>query len=451
MPDGMGGRGKDKETMKTKFMNTAATALSALALFATTDARAGTVDLSTKTTGYITQNDGDVLTGTMTDYGVYISNGHTVTFSNVVISCDSYCVQCGGSATIILADGTENTLTVTGDKYSAICIGGGGTTLTIKGEAAGTGVLNATGTEGCAAIGGGFRAPDGGNIVIEGGVITAQGGERGAGIGGGRDSICGDITILGGTVTATGGAYGAGIGSGGKGNGNNTPSGCGDIIISGGTVTATGGKGAAGIGSGGKNWQNGTMTRAVYCGDITISKTVTKVTAKRGADGYYPNLTLIPAFIGAGIAEDPKGNVPTCGTVSIAPELTDTTIGGTRILEGAAPVLSGYAAWAADNGVTGAWNEKSDGVYNVFRYAFDVPSGTAGTQITNIVVEGNTAVVLTPAMKHSEGVTVSVVESSDVAGASVSATKPLDATGTNTFTVGTATSRFYRLSATLTE
>ena len=54
MPDGMGGRGKDKETMKTKFMKMAAMALSALALFATADARAATVDLSTKTTGYIT-------------------------------------------------------------------------------------------------------------------------------------------------------------------------------------------------------------------------------------------------------------------------------------------------------------------------------------------------------------------------------------------------------------
>jgi hypothetical protein len=113
-------------------------------------------------------------------------------------------------------------------------------------------------------------------------------------------------------------------------------------------------------------------------------------------------------------------------------------------------VQSGFAAWAADNG-KGAWNEKSDGVYNVFRYVFDVPSGNAGAQITNIVVEGGTAMVLTPEVKNSEGVTVSVVESSNVAGTNVTSTKPLDATGTNTFTVGTATSRFYRLSATLTE
>ncbi len=437
--------------MKGKMTKMAATALSALALFATAGARAEIVDLSTKTTVYTAQ-DNDVLTGTTTD-GVEINDGAKVTFDGVSISCGGYCVKCLGSATIILADGTTNTLTVSSGKYSAICIGGEGTTLTIKGGTAGTGVLNATaGAEG-AGIGGGFWTTPHGNIVIEGGDITAQGGERGAGIGVARDSICGDITISGGTVTATGGAFGAGIGSGGKGGDPDIGTGCGDITISGGTVTATGGKGAAGIGSGGKNWQNGTMTRAVFCGDITIAETVTKVTATRGADGYYPGLTLIPAIIGAGIAEDPNGNAPTCGTVSIAPELTITEAnnGSTWIIEKGGAAQSGYAAWAADNGVTGAWNEKSDGVYNVFRYAFDVPSGTAGTQITNIVVEGNTAVVLTPEVKNSEGVTVSVVESSNVAGTNVTSTKPLDATGTNTFTVGTATSRFYRLSATLTE
>ena len=125
-----------------------------------------------------------------------------------------------------------------------------------------------------------------------------------------------------------------------------------------------------------------------------------------------------------------------------------TTLRG--LSKGGGAAQSGYAAWAADNG-KGAWDEKSDGVYNVFRYVFDVPSGTAGTQITNIVVAGGTAVVMTPAVKNSEGVAVSVVESSDVAGASVKTTKPLDAAGTNTFSIGNDTSRFYRLSATLTE
>ena len=434
----------------TRKMTIMAMALSALMLFAATGARAEVVDIS-KLKSSFDLRDGDVLTGTTTK-GLWIADGLTLTFSDVNISCDSYCVQCSGSATIILADETVNTLVCTGDG-AAINAGTNTTTLTIRGGAAGTGVLNATGGGYGAGIGGGGSNSGRtcGNIVIEGGVITAQGGERSAGIGGDSDAICGDITILGGTITATGGEWGAGIGSGGKAF-DNVPTGCGNIIISGGTVTATGGKGAAGIGSGGKNWQNGTMTRAVFCGDITIAETVTKVTAKRGADGFYPGLTLIPAIIGAGIAEDPYGNAnaPTCGTVTVAPELSDTTTGDTRIIERGA-VLSGYAAWAADNG-KGEWNEKSDGVYNVFRYVFDVPTGNAGAQITNIVVEGGTAKVMTPKTKNTEGVTVWVVESSDVAGAFATKTNVLDAAGTNTFTIGNdATHRFYRLSATLTE
>lgn len=91
------------------------------------------------------------------------------------------------------------------------------------------------------------------------GKLTATGGDRQAGIGGGGAG--GTITINGGTVIATGGDVahdssgtpyppGAGIGGGGGGAGGN-------IIISGGTVTATGGSGegwtAAGIGNGGDN------------------------------------------------------------------------------------------------------------------------------------------------------------------------------------------------------
>ena len=284
--------------------------------------------------------------------------------------------------------------------------------------------------------------------MIEGGVITAQGGERSAGIGGDGNAICGDITILGGTITATGGAFGAGIGSGGK-DGYDT--GCGNITISGGTVTATGGGGAAGIGSGGRG-PPGNYPGATSCGDITIAATVTKVTA-RGPIYYYPLSS------GATYPFPPKATIgagydATCGTVSIAEGLTVTKTDNdtTWIIEGSGAVQSGYAAWAADNG-KGAWDEKSDGVYNVFRYVFDAPSGNAGAQITDIVVEGGTAIVVTPEVKHLDGVTVLVVESSDVAGKTVLSTKPLVEAGTNTlFTIdANATNRFYRLSATLTE
>ncbi|MBQ9432385.1 MAG: hypothetical protein IJU44_12630 [Kiritimatiellae bacterium] len=53
---------------------------------------------------------------------------------------------------------------------------------------------------------------------------------------------------------------------------------------------------------------------------------------------------------------------------------------------------------------------------------------------------------------NSEGVTVTVVETSDVAGATVTRTQDIDPTGRTTFVKdATATSRFYRLSAAVAE
>ena len=85
------------------------------------------------------------------------------------------------------------------------------------------------------------------------GSLTAEGGEDGAGIGGGYESGAGNIEITGGTVEAVGGEGAAGIGGGVYGPGH-------DIEISGGKVSATGGDanknlessrtGAAGIGDG---------------------------------------------------------------------------------------------------------------------------------------------------------------------------------------------------------
>ena len=82
------------------------------------------------------------------------------------------------------------------------------------------------------------------------GSLTAEGGDGGAGIGGGYESGAGNIEITGGTVEAVGGEGAAGIGGGVYGPGR-------DIEISGGKVSATGGSysgdprpGAAGIGDG---------------------------------------------------------------------------------------------------------------------------------------------------------------------------------------------------------
>ena len=108
-----------------------------------------------------------------------------------------------------------------------------------------------------------------------------------------------------------------------------------------------------------------------------------------------------------------------------------------------------YETWAAANGITGAWNETSGGIYNVFRYVFNMTSGYAG--ITGIEVGESNVLITTPAVANSDGVTVSVVESSDVAGETVTATKAVDASGSTEFTKSAETPRFYRLSATMAE
>ena len=94
--------------------------------------------------------------------------------------------------------------------------------------------------EGNAGIGGDVQQ-SGDTITINGGEITANGGDNGAGIGGGSASSGGIITINGGTIATTGGNLGAGIGSLGAG---------GTIEINGGDITATGGNLGAGIGGG---------------------------------------------------------------------------------------------------------------------------------------------------------------------------------------------------------
>ena len=231
----------------------------------------GVVDLS-KVTSDITLLDGDVVMGTLEgNHQVLIADNATVWLAGVTInSTEHAAIGCLGSATIILEDGTTNTLT-TGARYNAaLHAGPDNTTLTIQGN---TGKLTATATAlYSAGIGGGYNyySHKCGNITIEGGIIEASGRTGGAGIGSSDWSTCGTITITGGNVTATGGWDAAGIGGGAfyycatfEG-----------IIISGGTVTATGGNGAAGIGNGCDDKDAGH--------NVTITNGITKVIARKG-------------------------------------------------------------------------------------------------------------------------------------------------------------------------
>ncbi len=141
----------------------------------------------------------------------------------------------GNNVNLILADGAK--LTVNGgigvDENN---------TLTIYAQQGGSGKLVANGASDHAGIGG--QNLKCGDIVINGGTVTATGGKYGAGIGGGYDGAGGNVTINGGTVVAMGGTAGAGIGGGSNRSG-------GKVTINGGIVTATGGAyGGAGIGGG---------------------------------------------------------------------------------------------------------------------------------------------------------------------------------------------------------
>ena len=238
-------------------------------------------------TGDYTANDGETLKGTLAkNVKVSIADGATVTLDGVTINGTNEWglfwagITCLGDATIILKDGTTNTVKGFYNSYPGVFVPSG-KTLTING----TGSLNASSNGRGAGIGGVYDGASCGNIVIANGNITAVGGADAAGIGGAQYGTCGYITISGGTVNATGGDYAAGIGC-------PDDCSCGTITISGGTVIAQGGGDGAGIGSGFLG----------SCGDIEITAGVTSVTATKGSS--------LAQSIGAGF----NGS---CGTVTI--------------------------------------------------------------------------------------------------------------------------------------
>ena len=131
----------------------------------------------------------------------------------------------------------------------------------------------------CAGIGstgvGGWGTTYCGTITVNGGKITAAGGEDGAGIGGGESSHGGVITINAGEVTAVGGMNAAGIGGGDAGNSGN-------ITINGGTVNAKGGVASAGIGAG----FNGNGEFITINGGIVTAKSISTGAGIGGGEKY---------------------------------------------------------------------------------------------------------------------------------------------------------------------
>ena len=265
------------------------------------------IDISTLTEDFVAQ-DGDVLSGTLANnVKISIAAGASVWLNGVTIVNTSGTAKkwagltCAGDATINLVDGTTNTV----HGFYKACPGiycPKDYTLTINGN---TGALTAScydvETEAAAGIGSGdcpgYRGC--GNIIINGGHITAIGSMNAAGIGSAEFCSCGDITINGGYVEASSWDYCPGIGSGCSYSASATL--CGDILIAGGTVIATGGGSAPGIGSG---LTEGSSSVKSICGTVTITADITSVTAIRGADS--------PDVIGT--AEE-KGGDSQCGVI----------------------------------------------------------------------------------------------------------------------------------------
>lgn len=280
-------------------------------LLVTSTAFATTHDLSALT-GDLTAEDGDVLTGTLDGesqpYKISIAAGATVTLNDATISGvdeNAYKwagITCLGDCNIILADGSENVVKGFYYNYPGIYVPEN-STLTIDGD----GLLNASSNEQGAGIGCGQEMSCG-NIVINGGTITANAknssvgnwGSFAAGIGGAYGANCGNITINGGSVSAHGGSSGAGIGAGYKGS-------VGTITINGGEVIAESRACAPGIGLGYTMDGDSPICEAIVIGDGA------KVTAKGTFyDGSCSNKARRYSI---GIAPG-EGN-PTIGSITI--------------------------------------------------------------------------------------------------------------------------------------
>ncbi len=237
---------------------------------------------STSTTNTVTINAEAGATAEVTLDGVNIDTSQTSEAAisttgegNVTIELDNTNTIKSGANHAGLEKNSSGELTITDTDNDGILnatggnegagIGGGangnGSDITIEG-----GEVTATGGIFAAGIGGGVNG-NGSNITIEDSTVIANGGASGpvfgggggAGIGGGYKGSGSSITIEDSMVTATGGILAAGIGGGAYGNGSG-------ITITGGEVTATGGTNGAGIG-GGANSDGSNVT--ITDGEVT--------------------------------------------------------------------------------------------------------------------------------------------------------------------------------------
>ena len=341
----------------------------------------------------VTQGGGDavedsapVITGSSQDNTLTINaekdQTASVTLSGVSIDVSSAgkaAVSTTGEGNVSIELDGDSTLK-SGEDHAGLEKNNGGS-LTIADEDK-NGKLTAEGGDWGAGIGGGDEG-NGNNIAISGGEVTAiSGGEvtaidgvEGAGIGGGAGGNGNNITISGGEITAIGGDSGAGIGGGNNGNGS-------DITISGGEVTAIGdgdGDGGAGIGGG----YNGNGS------DITISGGEIKAIGGWGGAGIGGGPNGVDYNNGNGSDITISG-----GEVKAIGGVEGAGIGGGMGGKGKYITVSGVAKLKVQGGVEDEYHGAGAGIGDGGSNAAD-GSHLGGSPVPGAEVEPDTSGLLT--------------------------------------------------------
>lgn len=438
------------------------------------------VDLSTLNGDFVLQ-DKAVATGALAEnVKVSIADGATITLRDATINGEndkSYTwagISCEGNATIIL----EGSNTVKGfyEDYPGIHVPEN-KTLTIRGD----GSLDASSNGWAAGIGAG-RGIHCGNIVIDGGSINAVGGEYSAGIGGASKGNCGNITITRNvtSVCATRGPY----------NSHSIGAGSGSV----GTVTIGGVEGAISISPFVYKPWNGNLD--TLDGDATVANgTIVTGTLdggyaiylEDGATNYLYNATINGKLVCKGSATIViSGNnwiTSTVGAAIIVPanHQADIIGNGTLLATGTSEIvnvsvdssfdcvvkdngntyeislkastveeikLSGYEDWAAEKGLSGAWDARdANGVANAFRYVFDVtdPDVQESDFLGIAMGEDGRVVIMTPEVVNKGVFNLSVVASDSPDGTGNVVEYPLSSDGETAIDEVDATSRFFRI------
>lgn len=321
------------------------------------------------------------VTETNTAWGASDSQEHWyVVNSNVTINTR---VTVNGNVHLILADG----YTLTASQGINVT---DTNSLTIYGQAEGTGALTATGAGWQAGIGG-DRQQSGGTITINGGTVNATGGSAAAGIGGGYAGVGNTITINGGIVKATGDStdFGGGAGIGGGGQSSNAEK----IVITGGVIIAEGGSnGAAGIGGGGHDGELKSIS-------ITGGWIQATGHGKKGNDSDGG-----ANAIGGGASKKPADDAAFQNTVIIDGYTKSGTVYGSASLEENAEIPADYTLTVP----SGATLTIAKGVTLTNNGTINV-SGTLtnnGTIVDNGTISGS----ISGDVRYPSGVTVSLTQ-----------------------------------------